>query len=147
MYSISQAAARTGLTAYTIRYYEKIGLLPPSHRKGSGIRVFDEKDLNFMLFLHALKKTGMSLEDMTEFVQDGCIIDRLERDGIEPLGDSMHRRTEILAKHLLVMQEQRREMDRIIALTEEKLDFYRELLAQPQPQPVPAPAPQGRDAK
>lgn len=60
LYSISKAAEKTSISSYTLRYYEKIGLLPPPKRKNSGRRFYTETDIQFMLFLKSLKETGMS---------------------------------------------------------------------------------------
>jgi MerR family transcriptional regulator, aldehyde-responsive regulator len=72
--NIREAAERTGLSAHTIRFYEKNGLLPKIRRSESGIRQFSETDITFLKFVSALKKTGMSLEDIAKFTQDGCIL-------------------------------------------------------------------------
>ncbi|WP_139492144.1 MerR family transcriptional regulator [Brevibacillus dissolubilis] len=126
MYTISKAAEITGVSAHTLRYYEKIGLLPAPDRNAGRIREYTDKDIHFITFLHSLKNTGMSLEDISEFVKDGCILTKInEGENVTP---SLSRRIEILSKHLTKMEQQRRELDQIISLTQEKLSFYQATL-------------------
>ncbi|MEH6975442.1 MULTISPECIES: hypothetical protein [Bacillus] len=42
------------------------------------MRQFTDSDVNFLIFIGTLKKTGMSLEDISEFTKEGCILERLE---------------------------------------------------------------------
>ncbi len=65
--SIRQFAARTGLSADTLRYYEKIGLLRHVARDASGFRVYGPRDLEWVAFVLRLKDTGMPLEDITRY--------------------------------------------------------------------------------
>lgn len=67
-FSIKQVSKRTGLTEDAIRYYEKIGLLPPPQRKDNGHRVYHTEDAEIMELIICLKKTGMPLEDMKAYV-------------------------------------------------------------------------------
>ena len=50
-YSIGQAAKITGLSAHTLRYYEKEGLLPFVKKSGSGLRIFSETDLGWIAMI------------------------------------------------------------------------------------------------
>ncbi|PUA39297.1 hypothetical protein C8Z91_10140 [Paenibacillus elgii] len=71
MYSISDIARLSGITAFTLRYYEKIGVLPRPRRQGgkeAGIRQYDDSDLRLIRFIHGLKQTGMKLEVIMVFV-------------------------------------------------------------------------------
>jgi DNA-binding transcriptional MerR regulator len=62
-YSIKDAAAKTGLSAYTIRYYEESGLVTVG-RDGRGNRAFEEADLEWLRFITCLRLTGMSIAQM-----------------------------------------------------------------------------------
>ena len=66
---ISELAARTGLTAHTIRYYERIGLLPHADRDSSGHRDYDASILTWIEFLGRLKTTGMPLREMLRYAR------------------------------------------------------------------------------
>lgn len=65
--SIQQFAQRTGLSADTLRYYEKIGLLRHVARDASGFRVYGPRDLEWVGFILRLKDTGMALDDIIRY--------------------------------------------------------------------------------
>ena len=67
-YSIAEVAEKTHLTAYTLRYYEKEGLLPFVDRSDSGIRNFQDKDLEWLELICCLKNTGMSIKKIKEVI-------------------------------------------------------------------------------
>ncbi len=67
-YSIGQAAKMTGLTAHTLRYYEKEGLLPFLKKNSSGLRVFSDNDLGWLAMIECLKDTGMPLKGIKQYI-------------------------------------------------------------------------------
>ena len=64
---IGQLARRSGLSAHTIRFYERIGLLPRADRDGSGQRDYDVSILIWIEFLRRLKTTGMPIREMLRY--------------------------------------------------------------------------------
>jgi DNA-binding transcriptional MerR regulator len=64
---IGQLAKRSGLTEHTIRYYERIGLLPYADRDQSSQRNYDASILAWIEFLGRLKTTGMPIREMLEY--------------------------------------------------------------------------------
>ena len=64
---IGDLAKRTGLSTHTLRYYERIGLLPYADRDRSGQRDFDASILTWIEFLGRLKTTGMPIRDMLRY--------------------------------------------------------------------------------
>ncbi|MFZ5672820.1 MAG: MerR family transcriptional regulator [Pseudomonadota bacterium] len=64
---IGELARHSGLTSYTIRYYERIGLLPRADRDRSGHRDYDASILTWMEFLDRLKTTGMPIREMLRY--------------------------------------------------------------------------------
>ena len=87
-YSIKQAAEKVSLTEYTIRYYDKEGLLPFVERDKLGNRAFTEDDLEWLGLICCLKNTGMTIKQIKEFI-------RLCLDGDETL----EIRKELLIEH------------------------------------------------
>ena len=68
-YSISEIAKIMNLTTYTLRYYEKEGLLPNISRNEAGIRQFSDSDIEWLEVVEALKLTGMSIKDIKIFME------------------------------------------------------------------------------
>lgn len=64
---IGELARRSGLSAHTIRYYERIGLLPPPDKNASGHRDYDVSILTWIDFLGRLKATGMPVREMLRY--------------------------------------------------------------------------------
>ncbi|WP_178018675.1 MerR family transcriptional regulator [uncultured Paenibacillus sp.] len=67
-FTIKQAAEQTGISEDTIRFYEKIQLLPQAERKENGHRVYRKDDIYRIKLITCLKKTGMPLEAMRPFL-------------------------------------------------------------------------------
>lgn len=65
-YSISSFAKQTELSAYTLRYYEKLSLLMPI-RSANGRRCYSERDLQWIAFIKRLKETGMPLKEIQHY--------------------------------------------------------------------------------
>ncbi|MCA1984697.1 MerR family transcriptional regulator [Nocardioides nematodiphilus] len=73
-YTIKEAAALTGLPASTLRYYESIGVIAPVSRGASSKhRVYDEDDLDQIMWVACLAATGMSVGDMRTYVENGLL--------------------------------------------------------------------------
>jgi DNA-binding transcriptional MerR regulator len=82
-YTIQEVAEMTDLSAHTLRYYEKIGLLESVTRHENGHRRYAEADLGWIHFLKLLRATGMPIQQMQLFMEfarqgDGTIADRVE---------------------------------------------------------------------
>ena len=67
--TISEAAARTGLSADTLRYYERIGLIPPVPRTESGLRAYGGETIEWINFIQQFKEIGMPLEAILNYVK------------------------------------------------------------------------------
>lgn len=67
--TIQEIAAKTNMSTDTLRYYERIGLLPPVPRNAAGIRNYDEYFVNFINFIKKLKASGMSLEHIIDYIR------------------------------------------------------------------------------
>ncbi|MBU5363571.1 MAG: MerR family transcriptional regulator [Enterococcus sp.] len=68
-YKISDISKKTGLSTYTLRFYDQKGLLPFVARDKNGRRHFKEEDLAFLSIITCLKNTGMQLSDIKKFVE------------------------------------------------------------------------------
>ncbi|EFV75338.1 MULTISPECIES: MerR family transcriptional regulator [Cytobacillus] len=70
-YTISEVAKELNLTVYTLRYYDKEGLMPFVERTPSGNRLFKESDLSALKVIECLKATGMPIKEIKNFI-DWC---------------------------------------------------------------------------
>lgn len=68
-YTIHQAAEKFDLTAHTIRYYDKEGLLPFVERSKAGNREFTDSDLDWLALICCLKNTGMQIKQIKQYIE------------------------------------------------------------------------------
>ncbi|WP_240969662.1 MerR family transcriptional regulator [Actinacidiphila epipremni] len=68
-YTISEVAELTGLSAHTLRWYERIGLMPHVGRSTTGQRRFSNRDLDWLAFVGKLRLTGMPVADMVTYAE------------------------------------------------------------------------------
>jgi DNA-binding transcriptional MerR regulator len=116
--TISDAARASGLSAHTLRYYERAGLLDPVDRAESGHRRYAEEDLARIQFLSKLRSTGMPIRQIRDYAE---LIRR---------GDDTHEaRLALLEAHRDAVRAQLAETERNLELIDYKIDFYRERLA------------------
>ena len=117
MYSIQEVSERTGLSAHTLRFYEKEGLLPDVRRSASGIRQYSEEDMELIGGICCLKNTGMSLREIARFMQ-------LAKEG----DSTLRQRCALLEAHrdkvLARMAEMQSHLDKVTR----KLNWYSEKL-------------------
>ena len=81
-YTVGEMAKLLGVAPSTLRYYDQEGLLPFVERSSNGIRMFKDSDYEWLQVIECLKKTGMPLKDIREFIHmsmqgDETIEDRL----------------------------------------------------------------------
>ena len=67
--TISQLARSSGVPASTLRYYEKVGVIPPASRSDSGYRLYDERALARLAFVQRAKALGVELSDLADLVR------------------------------------------------------------------------------
>jgi DNA-binding transcriptional MerR regulator len=115
--NIQAFSKKTNISSYTIRYYEKIGLLKNIGRNSSGHRWFTEKDVLWLSFIKRLKNTGMPLENIRLYAE------------LRELGDTTSKaRMMILQKHALLLEEKISEEQCHLKKLKEKIEYYNELL-------------------
>ncbi|MBP2620702.1 stress response transcriptional regulator NmlR [Streptococcus panodentis] len=67
--NIKKVSERTGISADTIRYYERIGLIPPVTRNAAGIRDFSQHEIEVLEFVRLFKTAGMSVESLIDYIK------------------------------------------------------------------------------
>lgn len=110
---IGEVSRQVGLSEHTLRYYEKVGLLPPPKRRAGGQRVFDARDLQWLALLVKLRKTKMPLRQMLVYAE-------LVRQG----DDTIPERLDLLARHERKVVETIAEMTSCLETVREKLAIY-----------------------
>ena len=69
IWTIGEAAEKCGLSQHTLRWYERIGLLPPIERGSDGRRRFSDRDLDWLSTMTKLRATGMPVRDMQRYAE------------------------------------------------------------------------------
>ncbi|MCE8544690.1 MerR family transcriptional regulator [Ruegeria pomeroyi] len=113
---IAEAAARSGLSIDTIRFYERSGLLPPIARGSDGMRRFSPETADWLRLLASLRETGMELRAMRRFAE-------LYRQGDATIPE----RRRMLQEHAANLELRRAALDRCAALLAHKLQRYSEI--------------------
>ena len=113
MYTIQDVSEKTGLTAHTLRYYEKEGLLTGVERSQGGFRQYSDEDLERLGLICCLKNTGMSLQEIARFVA-------LTNEGEQTLRE----RVEMLREHRENVIARMEEMQRYLDKVTWKLNFF-----------------------
>jgi DNA-binding transcriptional MerR regulator len=103
-YTIKEAAALTGLPASTLRYYESIGVIEPISRGASSKhRVYDEDDLDQLMWVACLAATGLSIGEMRQYLANGRLGREAAGEQIELL-EAQERRLAVEAEHVALRQ-------------------------------------------
>jgi DNA-binding transcriptional MerR regulator len=68
-YTIQEIAERCGMTAHTLRYYERVGLIQPVGRARNGHRRYSEADAAWIDFLHCIRSTNMPIREMLRYAE------------------------------------------------------------------------------
>ncbi|WP_081971878.1 MerR family transcriptional regulator [Paenibacillus borealis] len=118
--SIRQAAELTGLTEDTIRYYERIGLLPYAERKPNGHRRYTRDQILGIRFVMRLKATGMTLEEIKQYLE-------LTRQGSGALAE----RYSLLEAHHDALSAEIAQLQETQRIIRYKLQHFRELAGNP----------------
>jgi len=113
-YTIRSMADRCGMTAHTLRYYERVGLIQPVGRAHNGHRRYSEADEAWLHFLHCMRATSMPIREMQRYAQ------------LRELGDatSLERR-KLLEDHQAGIAAQIVELQQAHALLTHKIANYR----------------------
>lgn len=113
--TISEVAKKYNLSADTIRYYERIGLIPRVNRNASGIRDFTENDCGWVEFIKCMRGAGLPIEALIDYValfQQGDI--------------SVQARKSILVEQRDVLVERMKEMQSTLERLNQKIEHYEE---------------------
>ncbi|MEK9198288.1 MerR family transcriptional regulator [Ureibacillus sp. 179-F W5.1 NHS] len=116
-YTISEVAKQLNLTVYTLRYYDKEGLLPFVERTSSGIRMFKESDIEALKVIECLKSTGMPIKEIKNFI-DWC------SDG----DSTLQQRYDMFIERKASVEAQMEELKKTLELIDHKCNYYKTAL-------------------
>ncbi|EAC3422471.1 MerR family transcriptional regulator [Listeria monocytogenes] len=119
--NIKQAADMFGLTVDTLRYYERVGVIPPVHRNESGYRDYKTSDLNWVYLVKNLRNAGLSVESLIEFA---TLAQLRETENVEAA------QKQVLVDQLKELDEKLAEMKKVRELLVYKIDSYDSHIAQ-----------------
>lgn len=118
MYTMMQVCREVGITYQTLKFYCNEGLVPNVKRDKNNRRIFDEKDIKWINDLTCLKRCGMSIQEMKEYL-DLC----LQGASTIPL------RKELLAKKQEALRLSIKELENSVSYIDWKQNFYDEVLS------------------
>lgn len=115
--SIAEVSARTGLTRDTLRWYESEGLIPAVPRSTAGVREYDDATVRMIDLLVRLRRTGMPVAQMRDFVT-------MVAQGARTHG----RRMRLLQEHREEIESRIRELADDLDAVDRKIEHYRQLI-------------------
>ena len=114
-YTIGEVASRTGISAYTLRYYDKEGLLSFVQRDEAGKRMFRREDFEPLYTISVLKRSGMPIKKIREFMN-------LYLQG----NDTIHERYVMFAEQRESLLSQIRELEAMLKIVDYKCWYFQE---------------------
>ncbi|WP_225745017.1 MerR family transcriptional regulator [Marinilactibacillus sp. Marseille-P9653] len=117
--NISEVSILLDITASTIRYYEKINLIPPITRNSAGIRTFTEEDIKWVEFAKCMRSVGLPIDNLKEYTQ-------LVRQGAD---EALEKRKQILLESQQSMLKKKEEIESVLERLEDKINDYEDRLS------------------
>src|SRR5512136_1980747 len=110
---IMEVSEQYGLSSDTLRYYERIGLIPPVTRNGSGIRDYGELDIRRVEFVKCMRSAGLPIEVLIDYM------------GLVQQGDrTVEARKEILKEQREQLVARMKEMQKTLDILDHKIKVY-----------------------
>ncbi len=110
---IAEVSERYSISSDTLRYYERIGLIPPVNRNESGIRIYNEIDLTRVEFIKCMRSAGLPIDVLIEYI------------GLVQQGDStIETRKGILKEQRKLLAGRMGEMQKTLELLDYKISVY-----------------------
>ena len=116
--TIAEVSKRYNITPDTIRYYEKIGLIPHVPRNKSGIRDFDENSCNWIEFIKCMRNAGMPVEVLSKYV-------KLMEKG----HDTVKERRQLLINQKEVLLKKQVDINNTLDRITKKIEIYDDIVA------------------
>lgn len=112
-YTIKEVSEMMHLPISTLRYYDKMGLLPGLERKESGYRVFSDGDIEMLKIIDSFKKAGLQIKDIQNYL------------ALAFKGEStLEERYQIFLRQEKVLEEKITELQQALKVTRKKISYY-----------------------
>jgi MerR family transcriptional regulator, aldehyde-responsive regulator len=121
-YTIREFSQKVNLSPFTLRYYEKEGLMPNSQRSPNSHRIYTDADAGWISFVCCLRSTGMSIIDIKRYVDLAVQGDK-----------TVLQRRQIILQQKQKVEEQLKELKKNLKLINFKINYYDELIAKQLP--------------
>jgi MerR family transcriptional regulator, aldehyde-responsive regulator len=123
---IAEVSERYGISMDTLRYYERIGLIPPVNRNKSGIRDYTEIDLKRVEFIMCMRSAGLPVEVLTEYIQ-------LVQQGDQ----TIEAREEILKEQREHLMAKMKDMQKTLDILDHKIGVYENTVLKKEKEMIP----------
>ena len=114
---IAEVSERFEISSDTLRYYERIGLIPPVNRNGSGIRDYNELDTRRVEFIKCMRSAGLPIEVLIEYM-----------DLVQQGDSTVESRKEILKHQRAQLAARMEEMQKTLDILDHKIEVYENAL-------------------
>lgn len=111
--TITEVSSRYGISRDTLRYYERVGMIPHVHRLGNGLRDYTDEDCRWVALAQCLRNAGLSVEAIVQYVQL-CL-----------QGEHTYsQRRALLVEQRALLEEKKRTIETAIERLDHKIDLY-----------------------
>jgi MerR family transcriptional regulator, aldehyde-responsive regulator len=123
---IAEVSEKYDISPDTLRYYERIRLIPPVNRTDSGIRNYNETDVKRVEFIKCMRSAGLPIEVLIEYV------------GLVQQGDTtIDARKGILIEQRDLLRSKMKEMQKTLDLLDYKINVYENLVLKKEKEIIP----------
>ena len=123
---IAEVSEQYGISLDTLRYYERIGLIPPVTRNESGIRDYKELDVRRVEFVKCMRSAGLPIEVLIEYI------------GLVQRGDqTIEARKDILVEQRQLLISRMEQMQKTLDILNHKIEMYEKAVLKNEKEMIP----------
>ena len=123
---IMEVSEQFGLSSDTLRYYERIGLIPPVNRNESGIRDYNDLDLRRVEFIKCMRSAGLPIEVLIEYI---ALVQKGDK--------TIEARRDILIEQRALLMTRMNEMQKTLNILDHKIEVYENAVLKKEKQMIP----------
>ena len=123
---IMEVSEQFGLSSDTLRYYERIGLIPPVNRNESGIRDYNDLDLRRVEFIKCMRSAGLPIEVLIEYI---ALVQKGDK--------TIEARKDILIEQRELLVTRMQEMQKTLDILDHKIEVYENAVLKKEKQMIP----------